>query len=206
MNKFVPNMIKNIVFDFGNVLIDWNPRYLFAKLFSTRKELDDFMRVNWDITEWNDPLDRGETLESTRLALLAKYPSLKREVNAYFTRYLETIGSPIYETVELLYDLQNAGYATYGLTNWSNETFSVVRQDLHFFNTFNGIVVSGVEKIIKPDVRIYKLLLERYSLTANETVFIDDRKANLAPADALGIHTIQFTTAGQVREELRRLF
>jgi 2-haloacid dehalogenase len=198
-------MIKNIVFDFGNVLIDWDPRSLFSKLFSTRQELDNFMRNSWNIAEWNDPLDRGDLLEKTRLALLDRHPSLEREINAYFSRYLETIGSPNYDTIELLYDLQARGYATYGLTNWGLETFSLVRRNLHFFDTFRGIVISGVEKIIKPDPRIYKLLLERYSLTAGETVFIDDREVNLVPARSLGIHTILFTSAQQVREELNEL-
>jgi 2-haloacid dehalogenase len=163
------------------------------------------MSDQWNVSEWNDPLDRGETLDNTRLLLLERYPHLQREINAYFTRYLETIGSPNYEAIELLSDLQRAGYATYGLTNWGIETFSLVRRELKFFDTFNGIVISGVEKIIKPDRRIYELLLERYSLAADETVFIDDREVNLTPARALGIHTIQFADASQVRKELQKL-
>jgi 2-haloacid dehalogenase len=161
------------------------------------------MRVSWNVDEWNEPLDRGDTLEDTRQSMLARYPSLEREINAYFTRYLETIGSPDYEMVKLLYDLQRAGYATFGLTNWGLETFLPVMRNLHFFNTFNGIVISGMEKIVKPDPRIYKILLERYSLIADETVFIDDREVNLVPAQKLGIHTVHFITAEQVREELK---
>ncbi|MDR2853880.1 MAG: HAD family phosphatase [Prevotellaceae bacterium] len=197
--------IKNIVFDFGNVLIDWNPRYLFCKIFDTKEKLDYFMDKEWAAAEWNDPLDRGETLEDTKKAMLAKYPHLQREINAYYTRYFETIGSPLYETVALLYDLQKAGFATYGLTNWSNETFSVVRKELHFFDTLDGIVISGVEKIIKPDSRIYEILLNRYELKPEETIFIDDREQNLIPARALGINTVLFTNVEDVRKAIQKM-
>ncbi|MDR1974074.1 MAG: HAD family phosphatase [Bacteroidales bacterium] len=197
-------MIKNIIFDFGNVLIDWNPRYLFSKLFDTKDKLDNFMNNEWSSEEWNDPLDRGGTLEDTKNVMLAKYPHLEREINAYYTRYYETIGSPFYQTVELLYDLQKAGYATYGLTNWSNETFSVVRKDLHFFDTFDGIVVSGIERTTKPDSNIYKILLNRYNLVPEESIFIDDREQNLIPARALGIKTLLFTDAADTGKELQK--
>jgi 2-haloacid dehalogenase len=198
-------MIKNIVFDFGNVLIDWNPRYLFAKLFSTQAELDSFMNEVWDESVWNLPLDLGVPLARQHEVMLLRYPQYEREINAYFTRWIETLGSPFYDTVELLYSLQKAGYKTYGLSNWSYELFQVVKKDLHFFDTLESIIMSGKEKIMKPALEIYEILLSRYNLTPQETVFIDDRAVNLKPATKLGIHTILFSNAKQTTEDLRKL-
>ncbi len=198
-------MIKNIVFDFGNVLIDWQPLLLFRKLFDTQSKLDEFMNKVWNEKEWNEPLDLGVSVDEHKAAMLKKHPQHEREINAYYTRWIETISGPIYDSVELLYSLQNAGYATYGLSNWSHELFQIVRKHLHYFDTLDGIIMSGKEKMVKPAPEIYKLLLTRYNLVPQETVFIDDRHVNLAPAVELGMQTVLFVNAKQTAEDLKTL-
>ncbi|GHT13516.1 haloacid dehalogenase [Bacteroidia bacterium] len=192
--------IKNIIFDFGNVFIDWNPRYLFRKMIPAQ-ELENFMQTVWH-DEWNDNLDSGISLADNMKNMQAKYPQHSQYIAAYHERWAESLGEVNKDTVALLADLQAAGYATYGLSNWAAETFPLARNANPFFETLDGIVVSGYEKVCKPDPRIYNILLERYHLQAQESVFIDDRQENIDTAQRLGIATILFKNVEQVRAAL----
>ncbi|GHT74391.1 hydrolase [Bacteroidia bacterium] len=195
--------IKNIIFDFGNVFIEWNPRNLFRKLVP-EQELETFMQTVWR-DEWNDNLDRGVLLADNMRDMLAKYPQHSKYIIAYHERWVESLGAANKDTIALLADLQAAGYATYGLSNWSAETFPIARKAHPFFDTLNGIVVSGEENVCKPDLRIYNILLERYHLQPAECVFIDDRQENIDAAQRLGISTILFKDAAQARTALKSL-
>jgi 2-haloacid dehalogenase len=196
-------MIKNIIFDFGNVFIEWNPRRIFQKIVAAGV-LENVMQNVWN-EEWNNNLDRGVPFIENERNLKEKYPQHSRYITAFHARWHESLGEVNKETVALLARLQRAGYATYGLSNWSAETFPVTRNAHPFFNTFNGIVISGEEKVCKPAPEIYEILLDRYRLLPGQCVFIDDRQENLDTASRLGVATILFTNAKQVEDDLKRM-
>jgi 2-haloacid dehalogenase len=195
-------MIKNIIFDFGNVFIEWNPRRIFSRIFQ-KEELDNFMQNIWN-EDWNNNLDSGITFAGNRKILRAKYPQYSGYIDYFHEHWYESLGEENQESLAILLGLQQAGYATYGLTNWSAETFPPTVKKHPFFHSFTGIVLSGEEKVRKPDPEIYQILLKRYHLLPEESVFIDDRQENLDTARKLGIGTILFKTAGQVRNDLTK--
>lgn len=196
-------MIKNIIFDFGNVLITWQPQRIFSRMVPP-EELDSFMQNVWK-EEWNNNLDSGASLADNEQALKKKYPQHSKYIAAFHARWHESLGDEIAGSVALLAQLQAAGYATYGLSNWSAETFPVARKEHPFFSSFNGIVLSGEEKVCKPDPKIYAILLERYRLLPEQCVFIDDRQENLDAAKKMGMAGILFTSPAQAREALKRM-
>jgi 2-haloacid dehalogenase len=194
---------RNIIFDFGNVLIEWDPRRIFRDMIPA-EELESFMQNVWK-DEWNGNLDRGVSLAENERSMKEKYPQHSRYIAAYHARWYDSLGEENQESVALLSQLQRAGYSTYGLSNWSAETFPVTRRQHPFFNSFDGIVLSGEEKVCKPDPRIYAILLERYRLHPRQCIFIDDRQENLDAAEKMGITPILFTSAARVRAELESL-
>jgi 2-haloacid dehalogenase len=196
-------MIKNIIFDFGNVFIEWNPRKIFQKIVPT-ENIENFMQDVWN-EEWNNNLDRGVSFADNQKNLQAKYPQHKAYIAYFHAHWYESLGKENRGTLTLLADMRKAGYATYGLSNWSAETFPPTRKAHPFFNMLTGIVLSGEEKVCKPDMEIYKILLDRYQLCPEESIFIDDRQDNLETAQKLGIETILFKTAKQVRKDLRKI-
>jgi 2-haloacid dehalogenase len=194
-------MTKNIIFDFGNVFIEWNPRRIFRRIIPA-SELEHFMQTVWN-EEWNNNLDSGISFAENNNILLEKYPQHRQYITYFHKHWYESLGEENPESLSLLADLQQEGYAAYGLTNWSAETFPPTVEKHPFFHTFTGIVLSGKEKVRKPQPEIYRILLERYCLLPGECIFIDDRQDNLDTAKALGIETILFRSAGQVRMDLK---
>jgi 2-haloacid dehalogenase len=194
-------MIKNIIFDFGNVFIGWDPRRIFRQIIPDN-ELDNFMQTVWR-EEWNNNLDSGITFAENERILSAKYPQHKEYITFFNQHWYDSLSEENPESVTLLANVQQAGYATYGLSNWSAETFPSTMEAHPFFKTLTGIVLSGEEGVCKPDPPIYHILLGRYRLHPEECVFIDDRQENLDTAKRLGIDTVLFQTAAQVRESLK---
>ncbi|MDR2673574.1 MAG: HAD family phosphatase [Opitutaceae bacterium] len=193
-------MIKNIIFDLGNVFIEWDPRKAFRGLIAP-ENMERFMREVWR-DEWNDNLDRGITLADNTRSLCEKYPAHAVYITCYHEHWRETLGAVNAGSVALLADLKRAGLRAYALSNWSAETFPSVRAEHSFFDLFDDIVISGDVGLCKPGAEIYQLLLKRHGLLPGECAFIDDRPDNVAAAARLGIAGIQFQTATQVREEL----
>ncbi|MDD4630837.1 MAG: HAD family phosphatase [Proteiniphilum sp.] len=183
--------LKNIIFDFGGVLIDWNPVYLYQKVFETEEEIKYFLE-NICRYDWNLLQDQGRPLaEGTRL-LQEKFPEYAEEIALYYGRWEEMLGGTYDENTKLIRPLKEK-YKVYGLTNWSAETLPVAMKLYDFFQDMEGIVVSGEEKIVKPDKRLYEILLERYALRAEESLFIDDNAANIETARELGFHVVHLT-------------
>jgi len=200
MNK----SIKAIIFDLGGVLIDWNPRYVYRKIFKTEDEVEWFLE-NVATPEWNENQDAGYPLHEATEELIAKHPEWEPEIKAYYGRWLEMLGDAIHETAEILYELKQSGkYKLYALTNWSGETFPHALARFEFFKLFDGIVVSGEEKMRKPSAEFYKIILDRYHLDPSKTVFIDDSLRNIQGAEAVGITGIHFHNPSQLKEELRK--
>ncbi|GAA4345050.1 HAD family phosphatase [Flaviaesturariibacter amylovorans] len=193
-----------IIWDLGNVLVDWNPRYLFNKLFTNKEEQDHFL-AHVCTDEWHRRQDGGRPVAEATGELAQQHPGLAHYIRAFYARWKEMFGGPITGSVALLAELKDRGYRQYALTNWSAELFDETRPDYPFLEWFDGIVVSGAERMTKPDADIYHVLLERYSVDPARAVFIDDREANVRTALQLGLHGIVFSTPDALRNELRKL-
>lgn len=194
-----------VIFDLGGVLIDWNPRYLYRKIFRTEDEITWFMD-NVCTHEWNERQDAGRTFAEATDELLGKFPEHEAAIKAWYGRWKETIRGSFPETVDLLRRVrEEKSYGLYALTNWSAETFPWARQNFDFLGWFDGIVVSGEEKTRKPFPEIYKILLERYSINPARSIFIDDNKHNIEAAGLEGIKGIHFTNAARLEKDLLHL-
>lgn len=197
--------IKNIIFDFGGVLMDWNPRYFFKDYFNDDEKMEFFLK-NVAVDDWNAEQDRGRTLKEGTEILIEKYPDWEKEVRAYYDNWTTMLRSDIPKNVEVLRKLADTDYELFGLTNWSHETFPYALANYDFFELFKGkIVVSGEEKLIKPDPKIWELLLDRYNIKAEESVFIDDNAKNIEVAKTLGFITVHVTAETDLQVELEKL-
>lgn len=196
------NHIKNIIFDFGGVLMDWNPRYFFKDYFNNDEKMEFFLN-NIATNEWNAEQDRGRSLKEGTAILIEKFPEWEQEIKAYYNHWKVMLRSDIPKNVAVLRHLAESQYQLFGLTNWSAETFPYALENYDFFRIFNGkIVVSGVEKLIKPDPRIWHLLLERYHIKAEESIFIDDNTQNIEVARELGFNVIHIQPNTNLAQEL----
>jgi len=196
-------VIRNIVFDFGGVLVDWNPEYLFKDVFSDRSELDHFLE-NICTPGWNEQQDAGRSLSEAIRTLQQRHPKYRDEIRLYYDEWTTMLAGPIEPNVALLKPLK-ANYRLFGLTNWSAETFPIAYDLYPLFQEFEGIVISGEERLAKPDERIYMVLLERYGLASAECLFIDDNARNIVAAKSLGFQTINLQNNMCLKDELTRL-
>ena len=194
--------IKAIIFDLGNVLIDWNPDYVFDKLFEDKEQKKHFFE-NICTMEWNEQQDAGRSIKEATEELVVKHPEWKDYIEAYYGQWTEMLGGPIHDTVEIFRQIKGSGkYKLYALTNWSAELFPVALERYNFLQWFDGRVVSGEEKMRKPHHEFYHVLLSRYGLKPGETLFIDDSLRNIKAAEELGIIGIHFKGPQQLREVL----
>lgn len=194
-------MIRHLIFDFGAVLVDWDPRYLYVPYFG------DAAKADWFLTEicpytWNTQADGGRTLREITDERVALFPEWEKEIRMYYDRWIDMMGGTLPGMEELVRDYKARGYGVWGLTNWSRETFPLVRHRYPVFDLLEGIVVSGEERIKKPDPVLYRILLERYGLPARECIFIDDNPVNAAGGEGLGIRGLVFQDAAQLRRDL----
>jgi 2-haloacid dehalogenase len=199
------NKIDTVVFDLGGVLIDWDPRYLYRKIFSTEDEITWFME-NICTPDWNDMQDAGRSFADATEELVKKHPKHEVPIRAWYGRFPETISGAIQPTVEILSKIrEKKAHRLYALTNWSAESFPWAQQNFEFLSWFEGIVVSGQEKTRKPFADFYHILLKRYNIDPARTVFIDDNIKNIKGANEVGLNTIHFTGAAALEKELKSL-
>ncbi len=197
--------INTIVFDLGGVLVDWNPDYVFKKIFSTDEEMQWFYK-NICTSEWNEEQDAGRTLKEGTDLLIKQFPSHENNIRAFYDRWEEMLGGPIQGTVDIFKEIkEHSIYKTYALTNWSAETFPIALKRYDFLHWFDGRLVSGEEKTRKPFLDIYEKLINRFTINPATAIYIDDNIRNLYPAKELGFTTIHFTSPLQFREELKLL-
>ena len=195
-------MIKAIIFDLGGVLVDWNPKYLYKKIFKDEVEMQQFLDTICT-NDWNEEQDGGCTLKDGTDLLVNKFPEHEVNIRAYYGRWVEMLNGPIEGTVEIFKQLKKSGkYKIYALTNWSAETFPIAQQKYDFLNWFDGIVVSGTEKMRKPDPAFFQILLDRYNLKVDDVLFIDDNLRNVNAAREMGVDSIQFISSEELRVAL----
>jgi 2-haloacid dehalogenase len=195
--------IEAVVFDIGGVLLDWDPRYLYRKLFDDEQEMERFLSEVCTL-EWHDAHDRGKPFEVSSAELAAAHPSYAEHIRAWGQRSEEMIGGVIPETVELLRELKEAGVPVYALTNMEIETYPQRLERFEFLRLFDGVVVSAFEGIAKPDAEIFELLLARFGLDPSTTLLVDDSARNVRGARSVGMHAVEFSSAGELRTLLER--
>ena len=196
--------VKNIIFDLGGVLIDWNPEYVYLDAFKgNRKKMEKFFDEVCTF-DWNENQDAGYPIANATEDRIALFPEQADLIKMYYGRWEEMLRGSISGTVSILKKIvSNNEYRVFALTNWSAETFPIALKRFDFLHWFEGIVVSGTEKTRKPFPEIYETTLERYDLKAGESIFIDDNERNVAAANQLGIQTIKFLNPHQLEKDLK---
>ena len=197
--------IKNIIFDLGGVLIDWNPDYVFKEVFKDDEKLAWFYREICTL-DWNENQDAGYPLDKATEELVALFPQYEDWIRQYYGRWEEMLGDANQGTVQLLKQcVDSPELKVLALTNWSAETFPVALKKFDFLQWFEGIVVSGEEMTRKPFPEIYHTTLKRFEIKAEESLFIDDNLRNIEAAAALGIQCIHFISPQQLEKKLKEL-
>lgn len=194
--------ISAVVFDLGGVLVDWNPRHLYRKLFPGDEAGMEHFLANVCTPEWNEEQDAGRPFAEGIALLQERHPEHRELIAAYWERWDETCPGPIPGGPELLYEVKAAGQPVYALSNWSAETFPRVADRFPFLEVFDGLVISGRVGVKKPDPAIYRHLLEAYALEPGETLFIDDSARNVDAANDLGLRGLHFESSAQLRRAL----
>jgi 2-haloacid dehalogenase len=189
------------LFDLGGVLVDWNPRHLYRRLFADERVMEEFLSAICT-QEWNEEQDLGRPFAEGVRLLVERHPHHATEIRAYDASWHEMLGGPIAGSVVLLDELRRRGVPLFALTNWSAEKFPVGRARFGFFDWFAGIVVSGEEGVKKPDPRIFDLAIRRFGLDPGQTLFVDDSAINAAAAAALGFRAHRFVDAQGLRAAL----
>ena len=194
-----------VIFDVGRVLYDWDPRFLYRRLIDDDRALDAFLR---DVVthDWHFQHDAGRDFADTSAELTALHPHHAELIAAWGPRFLESIGDPLPGMPALVDELEARGVPLYAITNFSHEFWPPFRaREAAMFDRFRDVVVSGAEKLVKPDPAIYRLALDRFGLEAGSTVFIDDNAANIEGAREVGLVALHFTGEPKLRRELVEL-
>lgn len=196
--------IDTIIFDLGGVLIDWNPRYVFHDQYFDSPEKRDYFFNHICTSDWNEEQDAGRSIVEATQMLVEQFPDWETSIRDYYGKWTDMLGGPITGTVELFRQLKQQGsHRTYALTNWQANLFDIALVRYDFLHWFDGRVVSGEEKTRKPFPEFYHRLLNRYSVQAQQALFIDDNLRNVKAAEDLGITSIHFQNPEQLKEQLR---
>jgi 2-haloacid dehalogenase len=193
--------IDAVVFDLGGVLLDWNPRYLYRQLFTDENAMEKFL-ANVCTLEWHVAHDLGHSTAESCAELARRHPAQAEMIQAWAERSEDMVAGAIDETVEILSELRAAGTPCYVLSNMERESFPLRLARFEFLQSFDGYVISGLEGVVKPDPKIFELLLERFGLDRRHTLFIDDSPANVDAANAIGLPAIHYRSADDLRRRL----
>jgi 2-haloacid dehalogenase len=196
--------ITTVVFDVGKVLFEWDLRHLFAKLIEDKADLEYF--VTHVVTpQWHFQHDAGRTLADMAAKRTAEFPQFAVLIDAYVTRFNETLPGPVEGSLEIVSELAERRVPLFAITNFGAEFWDMFRPTQPIFDHFGDIIVSGVEKLVKTDPAIYALALERFGLQPGEAIFIDDNHDNVVSARENGFSAHHFTDSGNLRRELTSL-
>jgi 2-haloacid dehalogenase len=192
----------NIVFDLGMVLIQWDPRHVYRKVFADEAKMEWFL-ANVCHHDWNLAQDAGRSFDDGVKEATARYPEYAVEIAMYRDRWMEMVPGAIDGSVTILEELHAKGVPLYAITNWNSDTFRATRNRFQFLNLFRDIVVSGDEKLIKPEPAIFHLLAKRNAIDLAHSMFIDDSMKNVVGAEAVGMKGHHFTTPESLRGALQ---
>lgn len=195
-------MPSTVVFDIGGVLLRWDPRHLYRKLFDDEAQMEWFLREVCT-SEWNVEQDRGRLWEDAVQLLVARHPEWEGQIRAYHERWHETVAGVFEQNVAVLERLTAAGVPVYAITNFSAEKFVEARERYPFLKSFKGVVVSGEDRMLKPDREIFDLFFSRYLLEPADCIFIDDSRPNIETARSLGMHTVHCVEGADIAAALR---
>ena len=196
--------IDTIIFDLGGVLIDWNPEYVYLDVFEGDREKMQWFFDTVCTNDWNENQDAGYPLQKATEERIALFPEHEELIRMFYGRWEEMLGEAIDGSVTILKSLiENPNYKVVALTNWSQETFPIALERFEFLHWFEGIIVSGTEKTRKPFAEIYELTLNRFNITAENSIFIDDNFRNIKAGEALGINGIHFESPNALLDQLK---
>ena len=193
--------VEAVVFDLGGVLVDWNPRYLYRRIFDDEAVMERFLALATP-SAWNHRMDEGVPFAEAIAERKTRFPEWAVELDAYWARWPEMLGGAIDDTVRILEELGDRGVPLYALTNWSAETFPFARARYAFLDRFEDIVVSGIERVAKPSPALYRRLTERNRLDPAQLLFVDDKPENVRAARALGWAGVVFEDPPRLRRAL----
>jgi len=199
-----PRAPTAVIFDLGGVLIDWDPRHLYRKLFDDDAAMESFL-AEVTTPAWNAEQDAGRSWVEAVATLVERHPDQRELIEAFHRRWPEMLAGPIDGTVAILQRLRAAGIRLFALSNWSAETFPIARHQFPFLEWFDGILISGDVGAIKPDHRIFEHIVGRHAIEPAATVFIDDSPGNVEAAARLGFISLLFVDAGSLQDDLTRL-
>ena len=191
------------LFDLGGVFFDWDPKYFFENIFSDSDNLEYFLSSVCN-DEWNIKQDAGRTIKDAEEELIPKFPQYKEQIKLYYPNHRRMIKEVFTESVDILSELKEKNYSSYVLSNWSSETFVSMTDDYPFLKHFDGLLISGEVKLVKPNPKIYELAMQRFNLELEETVFIDDRLENVQAAKKLGFKIIHLVNPKDIRKKINQ--
>ena len=191
------------LFDLGGVFFDWDPKFFFTKIISDKDEMDFFLtKVCND--DWNLAQDSGRSIEDGEKDIIKKFPEYENLIRQYYPNHRKMIKGTFQSSVDILMKLKQNNYECFVLSNWSAETFIDIPKELKFMNNFDGLLISGEDKLVKPDPKIYLLAIDRFNLDPQNTVFIDDKLVNINAAKKLGFKTIHLTNPNIIESEINK--
>ena len=191
------------LFDLGGVFFDWDPNYFFKNVFDDDEERKYFLNEVCN-DQWNFQQDAGRSIAEAELELIPKFPHYENEIKMYYKNHRKMIRGIFEESIEVLRQLKDKNYKCYVLSNWSAETFEGIPIDYPFMQLFDGLLISGEDKLIKPDQAIYELAKKRFNLDPEETVFIDDKLENIEAAQKMNFKTIHLTNPKNIEMEIKK--
>ena len=197
----VTNTLTTVIFDLGNVLIEWDRRNLFGKLITDPDELNYFLDEVFTLED-NAKLDKGMLLREVADGAISRHPDHADLISVIVDRWEEMLGPVIQGSVDILDELSRKGVNLLALSNWGKDTFEMIEANYPFFELFDGMVISGQEGVVKPNREIFDILCDRYDVEPRQAVFIDDSAANIAASMSLGFDSLLFETSDRLREQL----
>ena len=191
------------LFDLGGVFFDWDPHHFYKNVFDDQAERDNFLK-NICNDDWNIQQDAGRLIKDAEIELVKNFPNYEKEIKLYYKNHRKMFRKIFQQSVDILNDLKEKNFECFVLSNWSWETFEGMEKEYPFLRKFDGFIISGKEKLVKPNQEIYKLAISRFNLIPNETVFIDDRKENIEAAKMLNFLTIHLTNPEIINQEINK--
>ena len=191
------------LFDLGGVFFDWQPKFFFKDIFSNTAELDFFLKEVCN-ESWNLKQDAGRSIKDAENELIPKFPEYEKQIKMYYSNHRKMIKGTFNLSIEVLNNLKNLNYLCFVLSNWSSQTFIGITENYPFLNQFDGMIISGQESLIKPNIAIYNLAIKKFDLNPLETVFIDDKIENIISAKKLGFKTIHLKDPNSIKKDIEK--